>query len=287
MSSALCLSSLVRRVGRGRLPSCSTILQQQQQQQQQQRQQQRQQLRHGHQVRVIITRDLPEGQMRGVYAGEVHDVAAGYARNYLVPQKYAVYATPRNFDRCGLVDPAVAAREEAAAASMLEVVVDENDDEVDEDLRAADVLRSYLRNKSVRIIRNVDPNVPVMCHPGHVDSRNLREKLSRQLKIDLEEHEKIHIRNEPVVGLEERGEGELMQLLMEMDGGDKRIPTRMEEGGEEIDADRESQSDAVADVDGGDAKDCDVKVKQIGDYVAKITLRGGYVVPLKFSVVRR
>ena len=157
MSSALLSSRLVRSGRRGLL---------------QQLQQQQQQVRHKHRVRVIVTRDLPEGQMRGAYAGEVHDVAAGYARNYLVPEKYAVYATPRNFERCGLVDPAIAAREEEHAA-------------------AAD----------------------------------------------------------PASGGTVAGGG--------------------------------------VDVGGDDGKDCDAKVKQLGDYVAKITLRGGYVVPLKFSVVRR
>ena len=152
MSSALLSSRLVRSGRRGLL---------------QQRQQQQQQVRHKHRVRVIVTRDLPEGQMRGAYAGEVHDVAAGYARNYLVPEKYAVYATPRNFERCGLVDTA---QEDAAAA---------------------------------------DP-----------------------------------------------ASGGIVAEGVDVVGGD-------------------------------DAKDCDAKVKQLGDYVAKITLRGGYVVPLKFSVVRR
>ena len=241
--------------------------------------------------------------MRGVYAGEVHNVAAGYARNYLVPEKYAVYATPRNFDRCGIVDPTIAAKEEekrAAAASTLlssaVVVDDDDDDEGNEDLRAADLLRRYLRNKSVRIIRNVDPNMPMMCHPGHVNAMNLREKLSMQLKIDLEEHEKIHIRNEPVVGLEEKGEAELMKLLDELmdGGGGKEGPAKtvviVPGGGTPNVA--EDQSSGVGEVDGVDtgedgAKDCDVKVKHLGDYVAKITLRGGYVVPLKFTVVRR
>ena len=279
MSSALLSSRLVRSGRRGRLPSFYH--------QQQHQQQQQQQVRHKHQVRVIVTRDLPEGQMRGVYAGEVHDVAAGYARNYLVPEKYAVYATPRNFERCGLVDTA---KEDAAAAAMLSSLVD--DDEGNEDLRAADLLRRYLRNKSVRIVRNVDPNMPVMCHPGHVEARNLREKLSRQLKIDLEDHERILIRNEPVVGLEEKGEAELMQLLEEMEGGvggGKVVPAK--KGGEGATVEGGGGADvAVAegvDVGGDDAKDCDAKVKQLGDYVAKITLRGGYVVPLKFSVVRR
>jgi hypothetical protein len=301
MASALSLSGLMSCGRRGRLPSFCVIRQKQQLPQGQPPPSQQQQLRHKHQVRVIVTRDLPEGQMRGVYAGEVHNVAAGYARNYLVPEKYAVYATSRNFERCGIVDPTIAAKEEekraAAASALLSAVVDE--DEGNEDLRAADLLRRYLRNKSVRIVRNVDPNMPVMCHPGHVNAMNLREKLSRQLKIDLEEHEKIHIRNEPVVGLEEKGEAELMKLLDELidgGGGKEGLAARgaagaVEAGGEGT-FDAEDQSTGGGEVEGVDmgedeAKDCDVKVKQLGDYVAKITLRGGYVVPLKFTVVRR
>ena len=37
----------------------------------------------------------------------------------------------------------------------------------------------------------------------------------------------------------------------------------------------------------GNATDCETKIKQLGDYVAKITLAGGHVVPLKFNVGRR
>lgn len=95
-----------------------------------------------HTVRVILTRDLPEGQMRGVYAGEVHNVAAGYARNYLIPKKMAVYATPLNFERCGLVDPLIAEREGKKAVV----------EEVGEDLKAADRLKKYLKNKFVSVL---------------------------------------------------------------------------------------------------------------------------------------
>lgn len=216
--------------------------------------------------------------MRGVYAGEVHNVAAGYARNYLVPKKMAVYATSRNFERCGLVDPAIAAKAEAAAQKMVD------DEEGNEDLEAADVLRRYLRNKMIRIKRNVDPNQPIMCHPGHVDHKNLREKLSKQLKIDLEDHETIHIRNELVMGLEEKPELELMQLLREMDVEDVPVMAGDEEDGAESNVEAASGGDDDGD---GDVKECDVKTKQLGDYVAKITLAGGYVVPLKFTIGRR
>eukprot|EP00985_Skeletonema_marinoi_P005369 scaffold2321_cov117-Skeletonema_marinoi.AAC.2 len=259
-------------------------------------------LRHKHQVRVILTRDLPEGQMRGIYAGEVHNVAAGYARNYLIPQKMAVYATPRNFERCELIDPEIAAKEEEAAQKFAQ-----EDEEENADLKAADVLRKYLRNKTVKLIRNVDPNVPTMCHPGHVSAMNIRDKLSKQLKIDLEEHETIQIRNEPVGGLDEMDEKERMQLIMNMDGvigattgpgldDDDDDDAAKGEDKEEESVEEEESTAAAAAVETAaaddtsstdEAKDCDTKVKQLGDYLAKITLAGGYVVPLHFRVERR
>lgn len=225
--------------------------------------------------------------MRGMYAGEVHDVAAGYARNYLVPGKMAVYATPKNFDRCGLTDPDIAAKEEAAQQKLLA----EDEDEDNEDLKAADLLRRYMRNKVVRIVRNVDPNQPIMCHPGHVSAQNLRDKLAKQLKIDLEKNETIHIRNEPTVALEEKSEAELMQLLREMD--EDYVPVKEDDDDETSEEGDATDALAAAADEGGDGEDdgivkeCDVKVKQLGDYVAKITLAGGYVIPLKFSVLRR
>jgi len=222
-----------------------------------------------------------------MYAGEVHNVAAGYARNYLVPKKMAVYATPVNFERTGLVDPEIAEKEEAAAQMLL-------GDDVDEDLRAADVLKKYLRNKSVRVIRNVDPNLPNMCHPGHVSAKNLRDKLSKQLKVDLEEHESIQIRNEPIQGLDDREELELMQLIKAMDEEDVPMKTEAGEGeedaSEEGDAAEPSAAPKQADIKANaevETKDCDTKLKQLGDYVAKITLAGGYIIPLKFKVERR
>ena len=207
----------------------------------------------------------------------------------------AVYATPRNFERCGLIDPEIAAREEEAAQKF-----SQDDEEENKDLTAADILRKYLRNKTVKLIRNVDPNVPTMCHPGHVSAMNIRDKLSKQLKIDLEEHESIQIRNEPVAGLEEMDEKERMQLIMNMDGV---IGAAAGEGLDEESAEGEDSNEeesaaaavvaavepAVADESSttDETKDCDTKVKQLGDYLAKITLAGGYVVPLHFRIERR
>ena len=240
----------------------------------------KQQVRHKHQVRVIVTEDLPDGQMRGVYAGEVHNVAAGYARNYLIPGKMAVYATPRNFERCGLIDPEIAAKEEEAQQKLL-------DDEENEDLKAADILRRYLRNKTLKIIRNVDPNQPIMCHPGHVNAQNLRDKLSKHLKIDLEEHETIRIRNEPIVGLDSKTESEILELIEEIDATTV-VAVKKETSDEgDVESAEETSEEEMATTAKPIDTDCDTKVKQLGDYVAKITLAGEYVVPLKFTVQRR
>lgn len=225
--------------------------------------------------------------MRGIYAGEVHNVAAGYARNYLIPKKMAVYATPRNFERCGLIDPDIAAKEEEAEAKKFS-----DDEEENVDLKAADILRKYLRNKSVKLIRNVDPNVPTMCHPGHVSAKNIRDKLSKQLKIDLEDHETIHIRNEPIVGIEEMDEKEVMQIIMNMDGTTTEKDSTEGEGGDSTEEESSASTEATAAAaetssSTDETKDCDTKAKQLGDYLAKITLAGGYVVPLHFRIERR
>mmetsp|Transcript_19825 Transcript_19825/g.41605 ORF Transcript_19825/g.41605 Transcript_19825/m.41605 type:complete len:284 (-) Transcript_19825:89-940(-) len=233
-----------------------------------------------HTVRVIVTRDLPEGQKRGVYAGEVHDVSAGYARNYLIPQKMAVYATPKNFERCGMVDPALAEKAE-------KMKIDGNDEVEDEDLKAADLLRRYLRNKMVKIYRNVDPNMPTICHPGHVTSKNLRDKLSKQLNIDLEPHESIHISEETVIGVDDMEEKEVMALLSKLYDGDGPADT--------VDYDNEGAGEVggEAEVSRGHGREdnsveeCTIKIKQLGEYIARITLSGGYTVPLRFTVEKR
>jgi len=96
-------------------------------------------------VRIILKEDLPDG--RG-YSGDVMTVKAGYARNYLVPKKMALYATPENFERLGVTDPEAETMEEKRARLAAEAAAEE-DEEAAADLRAADLLKHYLRNKVV------------------------------------------------------------------------------------------------------------------------------------------
>jgi len=81
-----------------------------------------------------------------------------------------------------------------------------------------------------------------------VDEKALKIKLSKHLKIDLEDHEKILISKEPV---------EFAEI-------DNNLDTLMET-----------------------IQDEDVEIRNLGDYIAKITLDGGYAVPLKFVVVNK
>lgn len=199
-------------------------------------------------MRVIVQKDLEGGK---AYAGDVVRVSAGHARNYLVPHKRAVYATRSNFVRLGLRDPDHETPDERRARIEREAA-----EGSDKDLKARDVLARYLRNKTLRLWRNVDAETG-RTHPGMVDARAVRKKLSRQLKIDLEPHERIHLVPEPVESLSDLKEDEVDAIMEEKLGA---VP-----------------SDAP----------CAVQVRQIGDFLARITLSGGYTVPLKFEVVKR
>lgn len=94
-----------------------------------------------HTVRIILTEDLPTG---AAYKGDVIHVKAGYARNYLIPQKIALYAIPDNFLRLGRKDPDSESQEERRLRLEREA-----SDELNEDLKASNLLSKYLKNKTV------------------------------------------------------------------------------------------------------------------------------------------
>lgn len=89
--------------------------------------------------------------------------------------------------------------------------------------------------------------------PGLVNAKIVRQKLSKQLKIDLEPHEKIHLREEPLT-MSEITEHDLEGWMSEL--GD--VETR-----------------------------CKTEIRQLGEFLARISLAGGYSVPLKVEVLKR
>ena len=77
-------------------------------------------------MKVILTRDVPKiGE-----AGDVKDVAAGYARNYLIPKGLAVKATPgalKQFERRRVAEASreerLASRAQALAGRLSEITL--------------------------------------------------------------------------------------------------------------------------------------------------------------------
>lgn len=193
----------------------------------------------GHTVKIILQDDLPGGK---AYAGDVINVRAGYARNFLIPTKKAFYATPENLKRFGVNIDMAEKREE----SQIE--------EVSEDKKMADILRSYLKHKTLLIRRNADRSSG-RIYPGKVTAVNVKSKLSRQLKIVLEDHEKIILHPEKI---------------------------NLSEVGDDFESLVSDQSLALEDI-----PSCATEVTQLGDYYAKIYLRGGFVVPLHVQVLKR
>ena len=102
--------------------------------------------RFGHSVRLIALEDLPHGK---AYKGDVLTVKAGYARNHLVPQKLALYATPQNFDKLGMVDPDFETEAERIARLQRELNMTAAEDRY---LKESDLLKKYLKNKVVSTV---------------------------------------------------------------------------------------------------------------------------------------
>jgi hypothetical protein len=105
----------------------------------------------------------------------------------------------------------------------------------------------------LKIWRVVDPNTADALHPGLVNSSNIREKLNKQLKVELESNDSLHIFSETPLVHAELDENKLQTIVDEF------------------------QPDG----------DCEIEIKRLGEYLAKIGLPGGYSVPLRFQVIQR
>lgn len=217
---------------------------------------------------MIALEDLPFGK---AYKGDVLTVKAGYARNHLVPQRLALYATPQNFERLGIVDPDFESEEERIARLQRESNMTAAEDKY---LKDADVLKKYLRNKVLQIRRNVDPNSNDALHPGVVTADHIREKLSNQLKIDLDTSEHIHILRTASKDDPSSATAASITTTNPLNFADLD------------DAKIQALADELVPVVGPDNKDgkCLIRINRLGEYLAVIGLKGGYAIPLRLLV---
>ena len=119
----------------------------------------------------------------------------------------------------------------------------------------------------------VDPNSTDTLHPGVVTTENLREKLSKQLKIDLNENEAMHIfRND-----DDNTDSSDSDAIA-------TTTTTNPINFAEID---EVKIQAMIDDFIPTTDTCPIKINRLGDYLAVIGLKGGYTVPLRFVVRQR
>jgi hypothetical protein len=89
-----------------------------------------------------------------------------------------------------------------------------------------------------------------------VDAKAVRAKLSKQLKIDLEPHEKVHIHKEDV-NHAEMSDRQLDDYVMNAEHfGDRDIR-------------------------------CATQIKVLGQYIARISLNRGHSIPIKFEIIKR
>jgi hypothetical protein len=87
-----------------------------------------------------------------------------------------------------------------------------------------------------------------------VDHKSVRDKLSKQLKIDLDDTETIHLRSEPVPSHDTMAQKDINALVEEIEGG---------------------------------KEECKVQIREIGYFLAQITLPGDHIIPLKIEVKKR
>ena len=116
-------------------------------------------------------------------------------------------------------------------------------------------------NLQLKIWRTVDSATGTdfnTIKPGMVDSKAVRQKLNKQLRINLEPHERVHIHKEQV-DYNEMTSTQLSEMVMK---------------------------DELFGVEDRD-KTCTIQIKSLGVYVARVCLRGGYNIPLKLEVLKR
>jgi hypothetical protein len=107
--------------------------------------------------------------------------------------------------------------------------------------------------EQLKIWRGVDSSTDSLT-TGAVDAKFIKKKLSKQLKIDLQPDETIHLWPEPVSYAD-------------------------------LDHNPAAVQNILASV--SISEPCIAQVKQLGEFVSFISLRGGYTVQLRVEVLKR
>jgi len=230
-------------------------------------------------VRLIALEDLPHGK---AYKGDVVTVKAGFARNYLIPQKMALYATPQNFVRLNMVDPDYETEEQRFIRLQKESNMTATEDKY---LKESDLLKKYLKNKVLQIWRTVDTNSSTdTLHPGIVTAENIRQKLSKQLKIDLDRNEPIHIFRDDKKDNNNDSSTTTPTTTSKSVTATTTKPINFALYDE---VKIQSMVDEFIPETEAATEKCTIQINRLGDYLAVIGLKGGYTVPLRFIVRQR
>ena len=121
-------------------------------------------------MKVILLQDVKSLGKKG----EIVEVNQGYARNFVLPKKLGVEATPENLNDLKLKN--------------------KNDDKIAaENLAAAEKLKSDLKDKKVVATMKVGSNGKTF---GSISSKEIAELIKNQLGIDVDK--KKIILNDPV-----------------------------------------------------------------------------------------
>ncbi len=111
-------------------------------------------------MKIILTQDVKSLGKKG----EVVEVNQGYARNFVLPKKLGVEATPKNLNDLKLKN--------------------QNDEKVAaENLAAAEQLRDELKDKKITAQMKVGANGKTF---GSVSSKEIAELMKSQLGIDID-----------------------------------------------------------------------------------------------------
>lgn len=151
------------------------------------------------------------------YAGEVHDVADGYGRNYLIPRGLAVKATP------GVLKQAAAwrARAEMRRAEQRkqnEVLFEKiNGMRLNFHARAGEGGRLYGSVTMIDIAEQLNERLGADVDRRKFDSQPLRDlgEHTVTVHLDREFHPQIHVSIHPLEGEEEAEEAAELEVVAE------------------------------------------------------------------------